>query len=93
MLKKSSHRKKGAQYMNIPKLRGKIAEKEKSYTEIAKVINMSLTGLSLKIKDGRISVKEASAISKFLGLTYDEVMEIFFPDIETHAEYCMKRDG
>lgn len=59
-------------------IRAKIAEKESNYISCAKAIGVSTTTFSSKI-NGRtlFSIKQAKSLSSYLGLTLDEMRDIF----------------
>lgn len=65
--------------MNYAKLKGVLAEKNKSYDECSRGIGISITSFSNKMNGKRkFSVPEANALSSFLKLSNDEKLSIFF---------------
>ena len=64
--------------MNLQKLKGKIVEKGKNYTECAEVINKSKQSFSDKINGKRkFYIDEVNALGIFLDLSAEEKAEIF----------------
>lgn len=65
--------------MNGNLLKGKIREKSKTYVECSEHLNISLASFSDKINaKTEFKVKEAIELSKFLNLTDEEYLSIFF---------------
>ncbi|WP_127588913.1 helix-turn-helix domain-containing protein [Paenibacillus koleovorans] len=65
--------------VNVNKLKGKIVERGFSVADVAVRIKMHKSTLHRKLNDGdSFSIKEANLISKVLGLSSAEAMEIFF---------------
>ena len=74
--------------VNVNKLKGKMAEKDVSVPELAKIIGMYPSTLYRKLADGGrlLLVKDANAIVDALHLTVCEAMEIFFSkDVARHS--------
>lgn len=65
--------------MNFPKLRGILVEKNISYRELSKHLNISLATLVNKMA-GRtqFTLKEITDIKKLLDLDSDKMNDIFF---------------
>lgn len=64
--------------MDINKLKGKIREKSKTYEECSKSIGVTITTFSNKMNGiSKFYVEEINILSKFLGLTNDEKIDIF----------------
>ena len=64
--------------MNIDKLRGKMAEKNKTFGECAKALNTSATTFSKKMnKQGEFSVTDINLLAVFLEMNQSEKLEIF----------------
>ena len=66
--------------MNIRKLRAKLVEEDVNVEKLSKELQMSSDALYRRFKtDGDVlTIKEANAIVKALGLTGEEATEIFF---------------
>lgn len=65
--------------MNIPKLKGKMAEKEINVEKMATLMEMDRSTLYRKLDNGeKFTVGEAHKIKDILGLTNDEATAIFF---------------
>ena len=65
--------------MNKAVLKAKMAEQSVTQTTIAKALGCTQAAVSQKLNgDRRISIEEAAAIAKLLGLTDNEVIRIFF---------------
>ena len=66
--------------MNIRKLRAKMVEEDVNVEKLSKELQMSSDALYRRFKtDGDVlTIKEANAIVKALGLTGEEATEIFF---------------
>lgn len=66
--------------INTNKLKGKIVENGLNIHSVAKAIGVDTSTLYRKIKSGgsKISIREADAIVKILGLTPSEATDIFF---------------
>lgn len=64
--------------MNLPLLKGKLREHDKTYADLANVIGKSVTTVNAKI-NGRIAFNctEAFQISQWLKLTNEEKTKIF----------------
>lgn len=64
--------------MNLPALKGKLREHDKTYADLASTIGRSLTTANAKMT-GRVafSVTEACLISQWLNFTNEEKAEIF----------------
>lgn len=74
---------KGGDYMiNVPKLRGKIAENEMSISDLAGKIGISKSTLYQKINNNGVSftIDEVVSISQVLKLSKEEFNNIFFAD-------------
>lgn len=66
--------------MNFSKLRGRMAEKGYNITTLAQVIGMTRESLAYKISGKRdFKTREFDRIVGVLGLTADEVSEIYRP--------------
>ena len=64
--------------MNIPKLKGKIKEMEKSYAECASAIGISTTSFSNKINgSSKFYIDELEKLGDFLNMTLEERNVIF----------------
>lgn len=68
--------------INIPKLRGKLAEKEISVTELATDIGVSASTLYSKLngQGATLTIEEVVKIATSLALTKEEFNNIFFAD-------------
>ena len=65
--------------MNGDLLKGKIREKRKSYNDCAEFLNISVTTFSDKINSKvEFKISEAIQLSKFLMLSQEEYLKIFF---------------
>ena len=65
--------------VNVDKLRGKIVEKRMSVEKVAEAIGLDVSTLYRKLKySDKLTIGEASKISKVLELTAAEVNDIFF---------------
>ena len=66
--------------INIPKLKGKMAENNINRTQLASKIGMARTTFYRKLKSGggSFTVEEVQGIASALNMTPDEVMNIFF---------------
>lgn len=61
------------------KIRGRMTELRISYRKMAKMLNMSPTTLTARLKDkGTFSVDEILKVSRILCIPKDEVHEYFF---------------
>ena len=64
--------------MNVPKLKGKIKETEKTYAECAAAIGISTTSFSNKINGiSKFYIDELEKLGDFLGMTSEERNLIF----------------
>lgn len=64
--------------MNIDKLKGKLVEKKKTYEECSKALGVTITTFSNKMNgNSKFYVEEINSLSRFLGLTNDEKIDIF----------------
>ena len=64
--------------MNFDKLRGKMAEKNKTYSACAKAIGTSTTTFSKKMnRQGQFSVTDINLLSIFLDMSEQEKLDIF----------------
>ena len=65
--------------INIPKLKGKMAENNINRTQLASKIGMARTTFYRKLKSGggSFTVEEVQGIASALNMTPDEVMNIF----------------
>ena len=66
--------------MNANKLKGKIVERGMTVGRLAQEVGMDRATMYRKLKDGSFTVKEAQLIGLALGLTKQDVMDIFFND-------------
>ena len=64
--------------MNIPKLKGAMAEKGVSVAKLAQKTNIERSRLYRRFTAGKITVEEAQLIKEALGLTTEEAAAIFF---------------
>ena len=66
--------------VNVPKLRGKMVEREMNANDLADRIKIDKATFYRKLKQNgeTFTVKEADLISKELNLCADEAMSIFF---------------
>lgn len=64
--------------MNVSKLKGKMAEKGVSVTNLCKNIVMTRSTMYRKLNNGRFTVSEANKIKEALKLTSTEAKSIFF---------------
>lgn len=66
--------------MNISKLKGKLAEKDLKYKDVAAKIPMSVSTFYRHMKNGgkAFTVFQARRIGEIVPLTYEEFKEIFF---------------
>lgn len=66
--------------MNTLKLKGKIVEKNRTYSECAQALGISTTGFSNKM-NGRsnFDVLEINKLVEYLNLTDREAIDIFLP--------------
>lgn len=64
--------------MNLPRLKGKFVEHNKTYSDCAQMLGCSVTTVSNKMK-GKVPFDcwEASKIIQWLGLSNEEGVEIF----------------
>lgn len=61
------------------KVRGRMAELKISYREMAKMLNMSPTTLTSRLKNkGDFDVNEIVTICKILGIPAEKIKEYFF---------------
>jgi DNA-binding phage protein len=67
-------------YMNIPKLKGKIVENSLSIEKIAKTMGINKSTLYRKLKNNGsdLMIKEVYQIVEILHLTTEDANEIFF---------------
>ncbi len=64
--------------MEMMKLKGLLTEKKKTYEDCAKELNISVTSFNDKINGRRaFSCWEATKLSSYLGLDYQERANIF----------------
>lgn len=64
--------------MNLPKLKGKMRERSKTYKQCASVLGISLTGFYNKISGKSVfNIVELDTLGDFLDMTNDERAEIF----------------
>lgn len=64
--------------MNVSKLKGKMAEKGVSVTNLCKNIVMTRSTMYRKLNSGKFTVSEANKIKEALRLTSTEAKSIFF---------------
>lgn len=64
--------------MNIEMLKAKMSDAAISITEIADRMGVSRATLYRKMSSGEFSVNEATQLSKALGFTGSDVLNIFF---------------
>ena len=71
-------RKVGAQYMNLPKLKGIMREKNRNYIQCANSIGKSVASFNKRM-NGQIpfSIVELEDLGNYLGMTDGEKAEIF----------------
>lgn len=63
---------------NLNMLKGKLIEKNKTYSLCATALKISVTSFCDKMNGKRkFSVEEANKLSQFIGLTNEEKIEIF----------------
>ena len=64
--------------MNIPKLKGKIKEKDKNYAECASAVGCSITSFSNKMNGiSKFYIDELEKLGNFLDMTQAEKNDIF----------------
>ena len=63
--------------MNIPKLKGKMAEVGATKIGMAKALNIDRCTLDRRIENGTLRICDIHAICEFLSLSGDEAREIF----------------
>lgn len=64
--------------MNIERLKVKLFEKGKTYADVASVLNISTTAVANKMTGkSKFDCAEATIISEWLNLTYEERVDIF----------------
>lgn len=64
--------------MDIDKLKGKLTEKKKTYVECSNALGITSATFNKKINgNGKFYIEEVNALSKFLGLTEMEKVDIF----------------
>jgi hypothetical protein len=64
--------------MNIPKLKGKIKEKDRTYAECAEAIGLSITTFSNKMNGiSKFYIDELESLGNYLDMTGTEKSEIF----------------
>lgn len=65
--------------MKLKKLKGKLIEKDMTYKDVSKVLNISNTTVHSKLNgQTKFTCEEAETLSKALGLTASESIDIFF---------------
>lgn len=64
--------------MNTDELRGVIAAKKKTQRKVAKRLGIAERTISVKLRDGNISVDEAIEIAEYLKLSNKEILRVFF---------------
>lgn len=64
--------------MNIPKLKGAMAEKGVSVVVLSAKTGIERSRLYRRLSTGKITVEEAQLITEALNLTPDEAIAIFF---------------
>jgi hypothetical protein len=64
--------------MNLPKLKGILREKEKTYSQCAEAIGKSIVSFNSKM-NGKVAftIPEMEDLGNFLGMTDDEKIDIF----------------
>ncbi len=69
---------KGGDYVNIPKLKGKLRERNVTYAQCAKEIGMSITSFSQKMNGkSRFYIDDLEKIGNLLNLSNPEKVDIF----------------
>lgn len=64
--------------MNLPKLKGKMRERNKTYKQCASVLGISMTGFFNKISGkSPFNIVELDRLGDFLNMTVEERAEIF----------------
>lgn len=63
--------------MNLPKLKGKITEKELNVVKVAEYLENTPKTLYKKLREDRLTCKDAAKIIKLLGISDEEAIEIF----------------
>lgn len=67
--------------VDVPKLKGKIVERNTTQEELANKIGIDKSTFYRKMKqNGNFSIKEVNLIVSTLNLSKDEAMSIFFSD-------------
>jgi len=70
--------KKEVMCLNADKLKGKLVEKKKSYSQCAEALSITLTTFSNKMNgSSKFYIDEVRALSNFLKLTNNEKIDIF----------------
>ena len=64
--------------MKVNKLKAKIVENEMSVEQLSAKIPMNKSTFHRKMKNGTFFIAEVEVIAKVLGLTNEEVSDIFF---------------
>lgn len=69
---------KGGDKMNVDKLKVKLFEKGKTYADVAKVLDISITAVANKMnKKSKFDCAEATIISDWLKLSFQDRGDIF----------------
>ena len=64
--------------MNLPKLKGKLRECDKTYNEVAENIGISVTAFTQKINgSSKFYIDELEKLGNFLGMADEEKNDIF----------------
>lgn len=64
--------------VNLLKLKGKLTEKEKTYEDCAKALNISIASFNKKMNGAStFKVTEATQLSNFLEMSNEEKLSIF----------------
>lgn len=64
--------------MNLPKLKGKLRECDKTYIECAESVGISVTAFTQKINgSSKFYIDELEKLGNFLGMTDEEKNDIF----------------
>ena len=79
--------------INIPKLKGKMAENNINRTQLASKIGMARTTFYRKLKSGggSFTVEEVQGIASALNMTPDEVMNIFLGELSDDERELLEK--
>lgn len=74
--------------MNFNKLKAKVIELNKTISQMCNDCHIEKSGFYRRFYNGsdKVTIKEIKIISKYLNLTHDEIMDIFFTEnVAQHA--------